>query len=103
MLRWTRGGFLERPDLAPIAALFCLQFFSCILALSGHTPGILAWAAFANFGILFLFVVCTFEKIRSKERSFLFPAYYAALFAETIALLVAFIASPSISWKNRKL
>jgi cellulose synthase/poly-beta-1,6-N-acetylglucosamine synthase-like glycosyltransferase len=103
MVRWSRGGLFEQHDLLPIAALFCAHYGFLILALFGGAHGSLSWVAFADFGILFFFTLCAFGKIDSKERGILFPVYYAFLLLETIAFLFSLIASPSISWKNRKL
>jgi cellulose synthase/poly-beta-1,6-N-acetylglucosamine synthase-like glycosyltransferase len=103
MLRWARGGFFNGHDLLPIAVLLCVHYGVLIHSLFNGMHGRFSCIAIANFGILLFFVYCAFRKIGSQERSFLFPVYYAILLLETISCLFSFIASPSISWKNRKL
>jgi cellulose synthase/poly-beta-1,6-N-acetylglucosamine synthase-like glycosyltransferase len=101
--RWARGGFSEQLDLLPIAVLFCVQYVFLILAMVGEVHGTCAFLAYANFGSILFFLFCAFKKMDSKERLFLFPAYYAFLLIEAVAVLLSFAVSPAISWKNRKL
>lgn len=102
-LRWGRGGLRMKSGLFPVWALFCFQNVLFLLSCASLVPRQLEIVAFANAVLTIIFVYGSFKKIHSVENLFLLPVYYIFLMIETVTFLAAFIVSPDLSWKGRKL
>jgi cellulose synthase/poly-beta-1,6-N-acetylglucosamine synthase-like glycosyltransferase len=102
MLRWARGGFSRSPVLLGAALLFTFQNIVLVASACGMAPRGAVWAAIANFFLTTAFMSLAFRKIRSRENVLFLPLYLVFALIEAGAFCISFIATPRVTWKEKK-
>ncbi len=101
MRRWAAGGFKPGSLLFAAGILLSTQIVLMLLSALGLLPLILFAMSATNFFLTWLLVLIAFRKIRSPQKSYLFPLYYIFLTGEVFFFAFSLIINPSIKWKNR--